>query len=354
MAARGFDTLRWDGDALVILDQTLLPGAEVYLRLSTVESVAEAIRVLRVRGAPAIGCAAAYGLCVAAARSTAADASSLRRDLEDAGRTLAATRPTAVNLFWALERMLGVARSCDASVEGLRERLVTEADAVFHEDDAACRRLGQLGAELVPDGAGVLTHCNAGGLATSGYGTALGVVRAAHEDGKRIHVYADETRPLLQGARLTAWELKTLGIPATLLCDNMAASHLASGRVSLAVVGADRIASNGDAANKIGTLGVAVLCKHFGVPFYVAAPLSTLDMSLASGAEIPIEERGADEVRAFGGAPVAPEAGGSFGIANPAFDVTPAALITAIITEKGIARPPYAASLAELARSARA
>jgi methylthioribose-1-phosphate isomerase len=352
MAARGFDTLRWDGDSLVILDQTLLPGAEVYLRLSTVEAVAEAIRVLRVRGAPAIGCAAAYGLCVAAARSEATDPSALQAELEDAARVLAATRPTAVNLFWALERMLAAARSCDASPDGLRERLLAEADAVFHEDDAACRLLGRLGAELVPDGAGILTHCNAGGLATSGYGTAVGVIRAAHEDGKRIHVYADETRPLLQGARLTAWELKTLGIPATLLCDNMAASHLASGRISLAVVGADRIASNGDTANKIGTLGVAVLCQHFGVPFYVAAPTSTLDLSLASGTEIPIEERNADEVRALGGTPVAPAVGGSFDVANPAFDVTPAALISAIITEKGIARPPYAAALAGLARSA--
>jgi methylthioribose-1-phosphate isomerase len=248
--------------------------------------------------------------------------------------------------------MLGVVRADHGSADGLRAALLEEAHTVFAEDDAACRRLGMLGAELIPDGAGVLTHCNAGGLATSGYGTALGVIRAAHEDGKRIHVYADETRPLLQGARLTAWELKTLGIPATLLCDNMAASHLARGLISLAVVGADRIAANGDVANKVGTLGVAVLCHHFGVPFYVAAPVSTLDLSLPSGAEIPIEERNAEEVRAFGGTTVAPELGEAFSVANPAFDVTPAELVSAIITERGIARPPYTQSLAGLAASA--
>ncbi len=350
MSGRGFDTLRWDDGRLVILDQTLLPEREEYLALTTLEQVAEAIRVLSVRGAPAIGCAAAYGLCVAAGECDTEDLTALRAHLERAATALAATRPTAVNLFWALERMLGAVRDHTGDVGSLRAALRAEADAILAEDDRACREMGRLGAELIPDGAGVLTHCNAGGLATSGYGTALGVIRAAHEAGKRVHVHADETRPLLQGARLTAWELRTLGIPATLLCDNMAASRLARGLIDLAIVGADRIAANGDVANKVGTLGVAILCRHFGVPFYVAAPISTLDLSLPGGAEIPIEERAADEVRAFGGTTVAPALSESFTVSNPAFDVTPAELVTAIVTERGIARAPYGESLARLAR----
>jgi len=345
----GFATLAWNDGRLVILDQTLLPREERYIALESVERVAEAIRVLRVRGAPAIGCAAAYGLCVAARETPTEDVATLRQHLESAAATLAATRPTAVNLFWALERMLELARAPHESAAMLRTRLLEEAHAITREDDAACRAIGRHGAELIADGSGVLTHCNAGGLATSGYGTALGVVRAAHEAGKRIHVYADETRPLLQGARLTAWELTRLGIPCTLLCDSMAASRLASGAIGIAVVGADRIAANGDVANKVGTLGVAVLARHFGVPFVVAAPLSTLDLTLASGDAIPIEERAAEEVTSFGGTRVAPEVGELLRVANPAFDVTPASLVSAIVTEAGVARAPYGESLRALA-----
>jgi len=237
--------------------------------------------------------------------------------------------------------MQAVAEANYESPDALREALLAEAHRIRDDDDAACRRMGSLGAELVPDGAGIITHCNAGGLATSGYGTALGVIRAAHESGKRVHVYVDETRPLLQGARLTAWEMKTLGIPAILSCDVAASTHLASGRVQLAITGADRIAANGDVANKIGTLGLAVLCRHYGVPFYVAAPLSTFDSTLASGDAIPIEERSADEVSSLYGTSIAPTVEGSFTIANPAFDVTPAQLVSALITERGILRPPY-------------
>lgn len=347
--AAGFATLRWEDDCLVILDQTLLPTEERDLRLDSVERVAEAIRVLRVRGAPAIGCAAAYGLCVAAGEQATDSLESLRSHLETAATTLAATRPTAVNLFWAIERMLRVVRAPHGSASALRARLLEEAHAITREDDAACRAIGRHGAELIADGSGVLTHCNAGGLATSGYGTALGVIRAAHDAGKRIHVFADETRPLLQGARLTAWELTQLGIPCTLLCDNMAASRLAAGAIQVAVVGADRIAANGDVANKVGTLGVAVLAKHFGVPFLVAAPISTLDLSLPSGAAIPIEERAAEEVTSFGGRRVAPDVGERLRVANPAFDVTPAELVSAIVTEAGVARAPYGESLRALA-----
>ena len=339
-APRGFETLRWD-DGLYIIDQTLLPNEYRIIELADLESIAEAIVSLRVRGAPAIGCAAAYGLCVCAGQVRVGGVQELRAEIERAARVLASTRPTAVNLFWALNRMQAVAEANYESPDALREALLAEAHRIRDDDDAACRRMGSLGAELVPDGAGIITHCNAGGLATSGYGTALGVIRAAHESGKRVHVYVDETRPLLQGARLTAWEMKTLGIPAILSCDVAASTHLASGRVQLAITGADRIAANGDVANKIGTLGLAVLCRHYGVPFYVAAPLSTFDSTLASGDAIPIEERSADEVSSLYGTSIAPTVEGSFTIANPAFDVTPAQLVSALITERGILRPPY-------------
>lgn len=339
-APRGFETLRWD-DGLYIIDQTLLPNEYRIIELTDLESIAEAIVSLRVRGAPAIGCAAAYGLCVCAGQVRVGGVQELRAEIDRAARILASTRPTAVNLFWALDRMQAVAEANYESPDALREALLAEAHRIRDDDDAACRRMGSLGAELVPDGAGIITHCNAGGLATSGYGTALGVIRAAHESGKRVHVYVDETRPLLQGARLTAWEMKTLGIPAILSCDVAASTHLASGRVQLAITGADRIAANGDVANKIGTLGLAVLCRHYGVPFYVAAPLSTFDSTLASGDAIPIEERSADEVSSLCGTSIAPTVEGSFTIANPAFDVTPAQLVSALITERGILRPPY-------------
>lgn len=339
-APRGFETLKWD-DGLYIIDQTLLPNEYRVIELTSLESIAEAIVSLRVRGAPAIGCAAAYGLCVCASQVRVGGVQELRAEIERAARVLASTRPTAVNLFWALNRMQAVAEADCESPDALREALLAEAHRIRDEDDGACRRMGALGAELVPDGAGIITHCNAGGLATSGYGTALGVIRAAHESGKRVHVYVDETRPLLQGARLTAWEMKTLGIPATLSCDVAASTHLASGRVQLAITGADRIAANGDVANKVGTLGLAVLCRHYGVPFYVAAPLSTFDSTVASGDAIPIEERSADEVSSLYGTSTAPVAEGVFTIANPAFDVTPAQLVSAIITERGILRPPY-------------
>lgn len=339
-APRGFEPLRWD-DGLYIIDQTLLPNEYRIIELADLESIAEAIVSLRVRGAPAIGCAAAYGLCVCAGQVRVGGVQELQAEIERAARILASTRPTAVNLFWALNRMQAVAEANYESPDALREALLAEAHRIRDDDDAACRRMGSLGAELVPDGAGIITHCNAGGLATSGYGTALGVIRAAHESGKRVHVYVDETRPLLQGARLTAWEMKTLGIPAILSCDVAASTHLASGRVQLAITGADRIAANGDVANKIGTLGLAVLCRHYGVPFYVAAPLSTFDSTLASGDAIPIEERSADEVSSLYGTSIAPTVEGSFTIANPAFDVTPAQLVSALITERGILRPPY-------------
>jgi methylthioribose-1-phosphate isomerase len=316
--------------------------------LLTIEQVAEAIKVLRVRGAPAIGCAAAAGMALAAEISDEEDLGSLKVHLADTDAILAATRPTAVNLFWALARMRGIWESWDGTVAGLRAALAAEAVAIIADDLERCRAIGRYGADLIPDGADVLTHCNAGALATAGYGTALGVIRGAVEQGKRLHVWADETRPLLQGARLTAFEMAADDIPCTVLCDNMSASLMGAGRVTCAVVGADRIASNGDTANKIGTYGVAVLCKHHGIPFYVAAPFSTVDFALANGAGIPIEQRKPDEVSmlaCFLPHPITPD---GVEIFNPAFDVTPAELITAIVTERGVARPPFAESLRRL------
>jgi methylthioribose-1-phosphate isomerase len=331
--------VRFAGDRLVLLDQTVLPGREVEREYTRWEDVADAIRTLVVRGAPAIGVAAAFGVVLAARASRAESTSELLADVETATKGLAATRPTAVNLFWALDRMRRTAEAMRSrTVAEVRERLLAEAGAILAEDLAANRALGEHGAALVPSHARVLTHCNAGALATAGYGTALGVVRAAHAAGKLDVLWVDETRPVMQGSRLTAWECVRDGIPHRLIADVAAASLMARGQVDLIVTGADRIAANGDTANKIGTYALAVLARHHGVPFYVAAPFSTIDASLASGAEIPIEERDASEVRRVGPQQTAPETSPVY---NPAFDVTPAALIAAIITERGVFRGPY-------------
>ena len=325
-----FRTLWFEDGALHLLDQRGLPArAEVVVARSAAE-VAQAIREMVVRGAPAIGCAAAYGLALALRSG---------EEFEAARATLLEARPTAVNLRWALERLSHVEPRSFASLKA-------EADRVLEEDFAACKAIGRFGAPLVPDGKGILTHCNAGGLATSGYGTALGIVRAALAAGKKCAVFADETRPWLQGARLTAWELLQDGIPVTVLPDVAAASLLASGRIGCVVVGADRIARNGDTANKVGTYPLALAAQAAAVPFFVAAPVSTLDLRAASGAEIPIEERGAEEVTHLRGERVAAEGVSVF---NPAFDVTPARYIAAIVTERGVARAPYTASLQALA-----
>ena len=335
-----FSPISWQGDRLVLLDQRRLPGDEVYLECRTWSEVADAIRTLAVRGAPAIGVAAAFGVALAGLSSSAQDGEALLRDVEAAADGLAATRPTAVNLFWALDRMRRYARSRRTlPPPALRAGLVTEAEAICEEDIAANRRLGAFGAELVPARARILTHCNAGGLATAGYGTALGVVRSAVEAGRQPFVWVDETRPVLQGARLTAWELAREGIPHAVIADVAAASTMARGEVDLVVVGADRIAANGDTANKIGTYGVAVLARHHGIPFYVAAPFSTIDPTIPDGSAIPIEERDPREVQELAGRRIVPAASPA---RNPAFDVTPATLVTAIITERGVFRPPYA------------
>ena len=336
-------TIWWADEALCLIDQTKLPLQEVVYECRTYQDVARAIKEMRVRGAPAIGVTAAYGVALAARYSQADTPPSLLEDLRQAANALKATRPTAVNLAWAVERMLRLAEGqTELSVTGVAEVLLAEADRMAAEDEEANRRMGRYGADLVRDGDSILTHCNAGALATVAYGTALGVIYAAHEQGKRIHVFVDETRPFLQGARLTAWELQREGVPLTLITDSMA-GHFLKSKVNLVLVGADRIAANGDVANKIGTYGVAVLAKENGVPFYVAAPLSTFDMSLASGTEIPIEERNPEEVAGFAGVRVAPP---GVRTAHPAFDVTPARYVTAIVTEVGVLRPPYTESLA--------
>jgi methylthioribose-1-phosphate isomerase len=334
-----FTTVAWQEDRVVLLDQRRLPTEEVEIECRTWEEVAEAIRTLTVRGAPAIGVTAAFGVALAALRSPASRVEDLVADLDRASAGLAATRPTAVNLFWALDRMRRHAlERRGGGVEVLRQSLVAEAQRILEEDVESNRRLGAYGAWLVPEGGRILTHCNAGGLATAGYGTALGVVRGAAEAGRRPFVWVDETRPVLQGARLTAWELAKEGIPHTVVADVAAASLMARGLVDLVVVGADRIAANGDTANKIGTYGLAVLARAHGLPFYVAAPCSTIDPALADGQGIPIEERDAREVQEIAGRRVVPAASP---VRNPAFDVTPAALITAIVTERGVFRAPY-------------
>ncbi|TYO97428.1 methylthioribose-1-phosphate isomerase [Desulfallas thermosapovorans DSM 6562] len=341
------ETMRWVDGCLEILDQTLLPGKTQYIKCRQYTTVCEAIRRLSVRGAPAIGAAAAYGLALGAAALKPAGSEEFMAGVEQIARDLTATRPTAVNLQWAVDRMLGVLRdNITGGIEAAKEKLLAEAHAIYREDLESNRRMGQFGEKLIPHGAAILTHCNAGALATAGIGTALGVIRAAHQAGKNISVYADETRPLLQGARLTTWEMVQEQIPVTLLTDNMAGFLMARGKVDLVIVGADRIAANGDVANKIGTYGVAVLAKEHGLPFYVAAPMSTIDFNISGGHEIPIENRDEQEVTCFAGRRVAPE---GVQVWNPAFDVTPARLVTAIITDRGVARPPYQESLAALA-----
>ena len=334
--------------AVLLLDQRLLPRIERYELLTTVDQIADAIAKLMVRGAPAIGIAAAYGMVLAA--GIEADAAGFARAIEGAASRLRATRPTAVNLAWAIARMQrAAAEIASASRADRVARLAAEARAIHREDVDACKKIGALGAERVPDGATILTHCNAGALATGGYGTALGVVRAAHAAGKKVRVYAAETRPVLQGARLTAWELHRDGIPVTLVTDSMVASLMGKRAIDLAIVGADRVARNGDVANKIGTYGVACLAQMHGVPLDVAAPWSTVDLACPDGAAIPIEERDPREVLSIGAAPndapIAPEGVGAY---NPAFDVTPARLIRAIYTERGAANPPSEHSLASL------
>ena len=326
------DAIRWEGKTLYLLDQTKLPVEEAWLPYTDYRPVARAIRTMVVRGAPAIGVAAAYAYCLAALAG---------EDLAEAKAVLAASRPTAVNLFWALDRMEKRAEACS----GDPEALIAEAVAIHREDVSMCKAMGLYGASVVPHHARILTHCNAGALATGGYGTALGVIRTAHEQGKVEMVYADETRPLLQGARLTAYELVTDHIPATLIADNMAASLMAKGKIDLVVVGCDRMAANGDFANKIGTYSVAVNAHHHGVPFYVALPCSTIDLTIPDGAGIPIEERDPNEVRTLYGVQTAPA---EVAVYNPAFDVTPHSLVTGIITEKGVVYPPFRENLQKL------
>jgi len=341
-------TVTLEDDAVVMIDQRLLPGREEYVRCRDHREVAAAIKSMVIRGAPAIGVAAAMGLALGV-RLSAAEGDPLRAEFETMCAELAATRPTAVNLFWAIDRMKR--RFAEAAVRGgaaLRAALVTEARAIETEDLEACERMGDHGAELLPREVRLLTHCNAGALATAGYGTALGVIRSAAKAGKVKAVFADETRPYLQGARLTAWELMREGIPTTLITDSMAGHLMSRGEIDAVIVGADRIARNGDVANKIGTYTVAVLARENGLPFYVAAPVSTFDLSMASGEGIPIEERPAAEVTHHAERLLAPE---GVSVRNPAFDVTPHRYVTAIICERGVARPPYTESLAALAAS---
>ena len=334
--------LRWTGHSLQLLDQRLLPGEETWIECRTARDVTKAIRDMVVRGAPAIGVAAAFGVALAALNG---------EDVRAAGEMLRAARPTAVNLGWAVDRMLRVVEDRRSRLSGQAElpvphtELVAEAEAILREDVEANMRIGRFGAELLGSTATVLTHCNAGALATGGYGTALGVIRAAVEGGKKIAVFADETRPYLQGARLTAWELQRDGIDVTIITDSMSGHFFQQGRFDAAIVGADRIAANGDTANKIGTYTVAVLAKAHGVPFYVAAPLSTIDMRCADGRGIPIEERSGSEVVEAFGTRIAPE---GVAVRHPAFDVTPAELITAIITDRGVLRAPYMTSIQEI------
>ncbi|KAF0221293.1 MAG: methylthioribose-1-phosphate [Geobacteraceae bacterium] len=341
-----FRTIEWRDNKVVMIDQTRLPGEEVYNEYGDFKSVAEAIRGMIIRGAPAIGVAAAMGIALGAREIIADTHGSFFQQLSNVCDVMARTRPTAVNLFWAIERMKRVAEANrDKDLGSIREILKAEAIRIEEEDLAICKAIGRNGAPLIKEGATILTHCNAGGLATAGYGTALGVIRAAHEAGKNIQVFADETRPWLQGARLTSWELMKDGIPVTLIADNMAGFFMKKGEIDVCVVGADRIAANGDTANKIGTYSVAVLAKENRIPFYIAAPISTLDLSIKNGDEIPIEERHSCEVTHLHGFPVAPE---GIRVRNPAFDVTPARYIAGIITEKGVVRGDFEQELRAL------
>lgn len=336
-------TIEWENGRIRMIDQTLLPTEFKQIYCDDIASVWEAIKALRVRGAPAIGIAAALGAVLGTWNSTATTYDAFAAELKSATDYLATSRPTAVNLFWALDRInRTAAENSHLDIPALKARLLAEAQEIIEEDKAMCRAIGQHGMALLNENDTILTHCNAGGLATSDYGTALAVMFSAHEAGKNIHVFADETRPLLQGARLTTWELMQAGIDVTLICDNMAAQVMKEGKIQCVIVGADRIAANGDTANKIGTYNVAILAEAHGIPFYVAAPTSTLDFALKTGDEIPIEQRAAEEITEGFGKVTAPE---GVKVYSPAFDVTPAALVTAIITEKGVARPPYTESL---------
>jgi len=347
-------TLAWTPEGVRFIDQTKLPLEESYVLATSYEQVADVIVTMVVRGAPAIGVSAAYGVALGAQQTKAQTAAAFAPEFDQICARLAGTRPTAVNLFWAIDRMKKLFAGLLAAgtpLGQIQEKILAEAHAMYEEDIAACKTMGAFGGALLPDEGGVLTHCNAGALATCGYGTALGVIRSAVEQGKRIHVYADETRPFLQGARLTAWELMADGIPTTVICDNMAASLMRAGKIKAVVVGADRIAANGDFANKIGTYNVAILAKEHGIPFYCAAPWSTIDMATPTGDAIPIEERNAVEVTHHGGKQLTPH---GVGICNPAFDVTPAKYTTAIITERGVLRAPFAESLREMELAAQA
>ena len=342
-------TVEWTNEGVSMLDQRLLPNEETYLTLRSYEEVADAIKKMVVRGAPAIGISAAMGLALGASQSVGTSVADLEYDFDFMCKVMEATRPTAVNLFWAIERMrraLAKAKAETSDVEEVKQRLVNEALAIFQEDIDSNRALGRFGADLISDGTTVLTHCNAGALATAGdYGTALGVIRGAIDAGKRVAVIADETRPFLQGSRLTAWELNKDNIPVTIITDNMAGHVMKQGKVDCVIVGADRIAANGDTANKIGTYMVAVLARQHQIPFYVAAPISTIDLAIASGEEIPIEERDSKEVTHMRDHQLVPE---GVDVHNFAFDVTPNELIAAIITDRGVARSPYGESLAAL------
>jgi methylthioribose-1-phosphate isomerase len=338
-------TIDWQGDAIIMVDQRKLPGQELYIRCRTAQEVARAIRTMVIRGAPAIGVSAAMGIALGMRRSTAKGTKQFAVEFQKICEMMANTRPTAVNLFWAIDRMKRIfaeAALAGRSPEEIADRLELEARAIHDEDVASCRSMGAFGADVVPDGARILTHCNAGALATAGYGSALGVIRAAVEKGKRISVFADETRPFLQGARLTAWELVRDGINTTVITESMAGPLMRAGEIDLVVVGADRIAANGDTANKIGTYTVAVLAREHKVPFYVAAPISTIDLATPDGDRIPIEERDRREITHLGSSRLTPEGAH---IRNPAFDVTPHRYISGIITERGIFAPPFADSL---------
>src|SRR5579885_2333140 len=339
-------TLEWTEAGVRFIDQTRLPTEEVYVTCRDYREVATAIRDMIVRGAPAIGVSAAMGVALGVRNSKARSIAELRPEFDEICNTLASTRPTAVNLFWAIQRMRDrFEELASEHLETVKRELIEEAQRMYLADIAACRMMGRNGAALMPSSGGVLTHCNAGALATCGYGSALGVIRAAVEEGKKIHVFADETRPFLQGSRLTAWELTKDGIPTTVISDNMAGAMMKQGKIGAVVVGADRIAANGDVANKIGTYTVAVLAKEHGIPFYVAAPWSTIDLATPTGDAIPIEQRSSDEVTHIAGKAIAPE---GVSVENPAFDVTPSKYVTAIVTERGIARSPYTESLGRL------
>jgi methylthioribose-1-phosphate isomerase len=344
------NTLEWTDSGVRFIDQTKLPTEETYVACTTYQQVADVIRNMVVRGAPAIGVAAAMGIALGIKNSKAETVGDLKKDFDQICKTLGETRPTAVNLFWAIRRMQDkFERARIQPIPQIKKTLIDEAKRMHAEDIAANQAMGRHGATLMPSEGGVLTHCNAGALATAGYGTALGVIRAAVEAGKKIHVYADETRPFLQGSRLTAWELMKDGIPTTVISDNMAGATMKQGKISAIVVGADRIAANGDVANKIGTYTVAVLAKEHDIPFYVAAPFSTVDLETPDGSKIPIEQRNAREVTHIAGKQMVPD---GVEVENPAFDVTPAKYVTAIITERGIARAPYEESLRKLSDEA--